>query len=61
MQPPFSAAPIGLPPGARLEAVSVGTDRFVLDVVLPDGNRQLLIIDLATGRQLGTVPLRAAR
>jgi hypothetical protein len=58
--PPFAAAPIELPAGARLETMSVGSDRLVIDIVLSDGNRQLVIIDLATGRRLGTIPLRAA-
>ena len=40
--------------------MSVGGDRPVLDIVLPDGNRQLVIIELATGRRLGAIPLRAA-
>jgi hypothetical protein len=57
---PFAAAPIDLPAGARVEAMSVGGDRLVIDLLLPDGNRQLVVIDLATGRRLGTVPLRAA-
>ena len=56
--PPFAASPIELPAGARIEAMSVGTDRLVLDIVLPDGARQLVIIDLATGRRLGAIPLR---
>ena len=56
--PPFAAAPLDLPAGARIETIGVGTDRLVIDVVLPDGSRQLLIIDLATGRRLGTIPLR---
>lgn len=56
--PPFAAAPIALPAGARIETMSVGGDRLVVDIVLPDGNRQLVIIDLATGHQLGAIPLR---
>jgi len=40
--------------------MAVGPDRLVLDVVLADGTRQLLILDLVTGRRLGTVPLRTA-
>src|SRR5438309_897805 len=35
-----------------------GPDRLVIDLLLADGTRQLLIIDLATGRRLGTIPLR---
>ena len=55
---PFAAAPIELPAGARIETMSVGGDRMVLDIVLPDGDRQLVIIELATGRRLGAIPLR---
>ena len=57
---PFAAAPIELPAGARVETMSQGGDRLVVDIVLPDGNRRLVIIDLATGRQLGAIPLRTA-
>jgi hypothetical protein len=57
---PFAAAPIDLPKGAHIAAISTGTDRLVVDVALPDGSQQLVIIDLATGRRLGTVPLRPA-
>lgn len=53
----FSAAPIDLPAGARIAAIKVGTDRLVLDIVLADGNHQLLVIDLSTGRRLGAIPL----
>ena len=58
--PPFAAAPIELPAGARIETISTGGDRLVIDLVLPDGNRRLVIIDIATGRTLGTIPLRTA-
>ena len=57
---PFAASPIELPAGARIETMSAGGDRLVLAIVLPDGNRQLVIIDLATGRRLGAIPLRTA-
>jgi hypothetical protein len=57
---PFAASPIELPAGARIETMSAGSDRLVLAIVLPDGNRQLVIIDLATGRRLGAIPLRIA-
>ena len=57
---PFAAAPIDIPTGARIEAMSTGPDRVVLDIMLADGNRQLVVIDLATGRRLGTIPLRTA-
>lgn len=57
---PFAAAPVDIPSGARIEAMSTGPDRLVLDLMLADGSRQLLVIDLASGRRLGTIPLRAA-
>ena len=56
----FSAAPITLPAGARIATMRVGADRLVLDIALPDGSHQLIVIDLATGRRLGTIPLRTA-
>jgi len=57
---PFVAPPVDLPAGARIESIGVGPDRVVIDMVLPGGNRQLVILDLATGRRLGVVPLPAA-
>jgi len=54
----FTAPAIGIPPGARVESMSAGGDRIVLDLVLSDGSRELLIVDPASGRKLGTVPLR---
>jgi Family of unknown function (DUF6476) len=59
--PAFSAAPIDLPAGARISAMKVGADRLVIDIVLPDGNHQLLVIDLGTGRRLGTIPLHVVQ
>jgi hypothetical protein len=56
----FTAPSIAIPAGARVESMSTGTDRIVVDLVLSDGTRQLLIVDLASGRKLGMVPLRPA-
>lgn len=55
--PAFVAPGIDLPAGAAIERMTIAGDRLVLDMALPDGNRQLLLIDLATGRRLGTIPL----
>jgi len=55
---PYMAAPIDLPRGARIEMMAAGADRLVLDLILPEGGRQLLILDLATGRRIGTIDLR---
>jgi hypothetical protein len=56
----FAAAPIDIPRGARIETMSTESGRLVLDLVLADGTRQLVIIDLASGKKLGTIPLRPA-
>jgi hypothetical protein len=57
---PFVAAPLELPVGSRIETIGVSADRAVLALVLPDGSRQLLVIDLASGRRLGAIPLQTA-
>jgi hypothetical protein len=56
---PLTAAPIELPRGAHIESMAAGTDRIILDLLLPDGGRRLLVIDLATGRNLVTIPLHS--
>jgi hypothetical protein len=54
----YIAPPITLPHGAKIEATSTGPDRITLEIALIDGTRQLLVIDLQTGRLLGTIPLQ---
>ncbi|HZK89888.1 MAG TPA: DUF6476 family protein [Stellaceae bacterium] len=56
----FTAPPVTLPHGSTIETMSVGTDRIVLQVDLADGSVELVVIDLATGRLLGAIPLREA-
>ena len=56
----FAATTIDIPRDARIEAMTAGTDRLVLDLVLPEGRRQLVVIDLGTGTRLGTIDLRTA-
>jgi uncharacterized protein DUF6476 len=56
----FAAPPLTLPHGSTIETMSVGADRIVLQVDLADGSVELVVIDLQTGRQLGTIPLREA-
>ncbi|HVC53253.1 MAG TPA: DUF6476 family protein [Stellaceae bacterium] len=56
---PFAAPPLTLPAGARIAAMSTGTDRVVLDLALADGSHELVVIDLANGRRLGVIPLRS--
>jgi len=57
---PYAAPPIELPAGAHIETMALGADRLVLNIITQDGNRELLVLDLASGRRLGTIPLRAA-
>lgn len=57
---PYAAPAIELPAGARIETMALGADRLVLNIITPEGNRELLVLDLASGRRLGTIPLRAA-
>ncbi len=40
--------------------MTAGPDRVVLGLALPEGGRELVVIDLATGRHLGTIELRSA-
>ncbi len=54
----FAAPAITIPPDARIEAIGTGTDRVVVALVLADGSRQLVIIELASGRKLGTIALQ---
>lgn len=58
---PLAAAPLDLPAGTRIETIGVGAERLVLAVVLPDGTRELVIVDIASGRRLGSIPLRAGQ
>ena len=56
----FTAPPITLPHGASIERMSTGPDRIVLEILRSDGSAGLVVIDLATGRLLGTIPLKEA-
>ena len=55
------AAPLELPAGARIETIGVGAERLVMAIVLPDGTRELVIVDIASGRRLRNIPLRTAQ
>ncbi len=56
---PFATTAIEIPRGARIEAMTTAPNRLILELVLPGGDRQLLVLDLATGARLGTIELRA--
>ena len=53
----FASPSIDIPSDAHIEAMTVGLDRLVIALALPEGGRQLLVIDLATGVRLGTIQL----
>jgi hypothetical protein len=55
----FSAA-ITIPKGARVAAMTTGENRLVLRLELPGGGQEILILDLASGRPLGTIALAPA-
>jgi hypothetical protein len=52
------ATAIDIPHGARIEAMATGAERLVLDLVLLEGGRQLVVIDLTNGARVGIVELR---
>jgi hypothetical protein len=54
----FVASPVSLPKGAKIELMSTGPDRIVLNILLSNGARQLLVLDIRTGRLIGTIPLQ---
>jgi hypothetical protein len=53
----FAAPPIDIPRGARIESMTAGPDRLILALALPEGGRQLVIIDLTNGVRLATIEL----
>lgn len=55
--PPFRTTAIDIPKGARVETMTNSSGRLVVDLLLPDGERRLLILDLATGSRVGTIEL----
>ena len=53
----FAAPPIDIPRGARIEAMTAGPNRLILALALPEGGKQLVVIDLTNGVRLGTIEL----
>ena len=53
----FDAPRIDIPRAARIEAMTAGPDRLILALALPEGGRQLVVIDLVKGVRLGTIEL----
>jgi hypothetical protein len=57
---PFPTTATEIPRGSRVEAMTTAPNRLILDLILPNGERQLVILDAATGIRLGTIELRQA-
>jgi Family of unknown function (DUF6476) len=55
----FVATAIDIPRDARIGSMTATADRLVVELVLPQGGHQLIVVDLATGARLGTIELRA--
>lgn len=53
----FAGPMIDIPRGARIEAITAQSDRLIVALALPEGGRQLLVIDLASGARLGAIEL----
>ncbi|HXC89421.1 MAG TPA: DUF6476 family protein [Stellaceae bacterium] len=55
---PFPTTAVEIPRGAWVEAMTTAPNRLILDLVLPDGERRLVVLDLGSGARLGTIELR---
>ena len=55
--PAFGEVRVPVPAGARLVETTVAGDRLILRLRLADGAARIVVVDLATGRRLGTVRL----
>lgn len=56
--PGFGRVALDLPPGSRVVEMTAEGDRLILRLRLADGGRRILILDMATGKRLGTFELR---
>jgi hypothetical protein len=56
--PGFGKVALELPAGSRIVEMTAEDDRLILRLRLADGGRQILILDMATGKRLGTFELR---
>lgn len=53
----FGGIEVTIPKGARLGVAQFDDGRMILQMTLADGRIRLLVLDLATGRELGTIDL----
>jgi hypothetical protein len=55
----FGRSVVDLPKGAQILSTQSTADRLVLEIALPGGARQLLLLDPHNGRLAGTVELHS--
>lgn len=53
----FGRTDVAVPPGSRVVETAVDGHRLVLRLTLADGRDRLLVVDLRTGREAGTIDL----
>lgn len=56
--PGFGKVGLDLPSGSRIVEMTAEDGRLILRLRLADGGWQILILDMATGKRLGTFELR---
>jgi hypothetical protein len=56
----FGDVAVTLPPGAKVVATTTDAGRLVVHLRLADGTARVLVLDLATGKPLGTIRLAPA-
>ncbi|MBT5111259.1 MAG: hypothetical protein HOM25_21450 [Rhodospirillaceae bacterium] len=56
----FGTVETALPPGARVVGMAVDDGRIVVRVEAPGGGQSLMVFNVDTGAQLGTIRIRAA-
>lgn len=54
----FGAAEVTLPPGAKIMETAIQGDRVVVRVALPDGEERLHVLDIGSGRPIGTIAIK---
>lgn len=54
---PFGDVRVEVPKGTALGPAAFEGDRVIIQLRIPGGGTRLLVVDLATGRKLGTIDL----
>ena len=57
----FGSIALGLPQGSTVIGTEATDTRLILTVQLPGGGERVIVLDIATGAQLGTVDVTGAR